>query len=170
MTSYAPLERFLADQMSTRLRLSFEDVERVLGAPLPRSARLYQPWWANTETHSQARAWMRKGWRTEAVDVPGEKLTFVRLQGRAREDVRKADPPGDDASVVAVIRLDQLGPSAKWYIPEVQAQFGVEDLAEAVSIALEIAGRRALIDRAAAQSTGMTSDSVDLVRELRDSR
>jgi len=172
MTSYAPLERFLAEQTDARIRLSFREVEQVLGAPLPPSARRHQPWWANTDTHSQARAWMRRGWRTEAVDVPGEKLTFVRApatpeRGTLHGGVAEAVSPGLQ-TVAAVVRWDALGPAARWYIPEVQEQFGV-DVERAVIIALELSGRRALIDRAAAQSIGMTSDSAEMIRQDRDS-
>jgi hypothetical protein len=59
--------------------MTFRQVESVIGGPLPASARKHRPWWANdARGHAHADAWLGEGYRTEAVDMQGEKLVFVR--------------------------------------------------------------------------------------------
>ncbi len=44
---YAPLYRHLAAKTGPDWRVSFEEIEALLGFELPVSARLYRPWWSN---------------------------------------------------------------------------------------------------------------------------
>jgi hypothetical protein len=59
--------------------MTFGEVERVLGAPLPPSAYKYRPWWANeaSGSHAQATAWLDSGFRAERVDMLARTLVFV---------------------------------------------------------------------------------------------
>ena len=78
MSKYKPLERHLKACGKTRLSLTFSQVERILGEPLPASARRHAAWWSNNEgSHVQALAWREPGYRTEQVDIVREKLIFV---------------------------------------------------------------------------------------------
>ena len=84
---YAPLQRHLRAQIGSRIPMTFQQVESVIGGPLPASARRHRPWWANDATgHAHASAWLGAGYRTEQVDMEGEKLVFVRAA-----DVMEAD-------------------------------------------------------------------------------
>ena len=57
--------------------MTFAEVERLIGAPLPTSAYWYQAWWANNHTsHVQARAWMAAGWRV-LVDIGDQTVRFT---------------------------------------------------------------------------------------------
>ena len=60
--------------------MSFVEIERIIGGPLPASARRYRPWWANEQrgTHIHARAWMGAGRRTANVDLNAGTVDFVR--------------------------------------------------------------------------------------------
>src|SRR5687767_212715 len=79
MPKYKPLERHLRVAGRSRLSLTFAQIERILGARLPGSARRYPAWWSNENegSHVQAQAWRGPGYRTEDVDVVGETVTFV---------------------------------------------------------------------------------------------
>jgi hypothetical protein len=79
-TSYRPLAEWLARQTEPALRLTFAEMEGILGRHLPRSARVHRAWWANHSGNSQARAWLSAGRQVDAVDLRAE---VVRL-GRAR--------------------------------------------------------------------------------------
>ena len=58
MTKYAPLTRYLQSKPETRLPLTFAELERLLGFPLPPSARKHRAWWANNPaSHVNAAAW-----------------------------------------------------------------------------------------------------------------
>lgn len=77
---YLPLTLYLASRPPTEnsLTLSFVQVEHLLVARLPMSARVFRPWWANDATHVQATAWLAAGWQTTEVDMQQQKVKFVR--------------------------------------------------------------------------------------------
>ena len=47
MGVYDPLNAYLAKESDLVVRMSFAEVERVLGRPLPASARKHRAWWSN---------------------------------------------------------------------------------------------------------------------------
>ncbi len=64
-----------------RWRVSFTDIEAVLGFTLPESARLHRPWWSNQRNrrgYAHSLAWQLAGRRTAAVDLEHESLVFER--------------------------------------------------------------------------------------------
>ncbi|GAB6390927.1 MAG: hypothetical protein MdMp014T_0300 [Treponematales bacterium] len=63
--------------------LTFSDIKRILGFPLPPSASVHRPWWANDVSHSQAKAWLDAGWQVESVSL-GQSVTFVKA-GTSRD-------------------------------------------------------------------------------------
>jgi len=82
---YAALRRYLESQKLARLRLSFHEMERVLGEALPPSAYKRPAWWANDATgHAQAKAWLEAGFKTADVDVEGRAVSFVRSKESAQ--------------------------------------------------------------------------------------
>ena len=75
---YAGLHRHLSGLVEDEWTTTFVDVEAILERSLPRSARQRRPWWSNTRTHTQAKAWLDAGWRIRGVDTSRETLSFVR--------------------------------------------------------------------------------------------
>ena len=73
---YRNLTQHLATLDKSEWRASFADIEKVLGFPLPDSARQYQAWWSN-QSRSQSLGWQSAGWKATALDLNGEKVTFV---------------------------------------------------------------------------------------------
>jgi hypothetical protein len=79
MGKYEPLSTYLARQSSAELLLTFVDIERVIGAPLPPVARKHRAWWSNNPSNSViTRAWLDAGYRTAQVDMDLGKLVFRR--------------------------------------------------------------------------------------------
>ena len=80
MSKYEPLRTYLSERSEPLVRLSFEQIERILGTSLPPSARRYRPWWANEHdgTHIHGRAWMSAGRQALNVDMNAETVDFVR--------------------------------------------------------------------------------------------
>jgi hypothetical protein len=79
---YAPLSDFLRDQRGDVVTLTFREIDAMLAADLPPSARRHSTWWSN-QTYGRAsgrqcRAWMDVGWRTTKLDLPAERVTFRR--------------------------------------------------------------------------------------------
>lgn len=160
MSVYAPLERRLSELSQPVVRLSFEEIERLLGRKLPDSARdsrIKRQWWANTDTHVQARAWLRAG-RKAKLDVARDEVAFVQEQPRALE-----------------IEVSRLTPVT---LAEVRRRAEVESvgLGEAAAGLLNDharARREALLDRLEEirrQTRVSTTSVVDMIREDRDGR
>lgn len=58
--------------------MTFAQIERVVGRQLPASKH-HRAWWSNNASNNvMTRAWLAAGFRTERVDVAGEKLVFRR--------------------------------------------------------------------------------------------
>lgn len=78
---YHTLQEHLFSLEGTAWEVTFNEIEAIIGAALPDSARKHQAWWANQGSgHSQY--WQRAGWQTAKVDVENERLTFIRKQDR----------------------------------------------------------------------------------------
>jgi hypothetical protein len=77
---YDPLRLYLEDRREPVVHLSFVEIERIIGAPLPASARRHRPWWANERSgsHVHALAWMGAGRRTANVDLNAGFVDFIR--------------------------------------------------------------------------------------------
>lgn len=77
---YDPLRRYLAERTEPVIRLSFAEIERIIGGPLPASARRHRPWWANERSgsHVHAAAWMGAGRRAANVDLNAGSADFIR--------------------------------------------------------------------------------------------
>jgi hypothetical protein len=106
MSKYEPLPQFLASVGGTTHRMSFREIERILGFKLPKSAYQHEAWWSNNATgHSHARAWMNFGWRTEAVDLVGHKVTFMKSgpSNTPRAPSPKRDPWGCMAGTITIM-------------------------------------------------------------------
>lgn len=81
MGKYDPLARHLRRKNGSDVLMSFADIERVIGAMLPKSASL-PAWWGNERSadtrHVQCRSWTDAGF--EAALLPGEQVRFRRTR------------------------------------------------------------------------------------------
>lgn len=78
---YVPLARYLlnAGPSKRNVTMGFSEIEKLIGATLPNSARRHRAWWGNdTSSHVQASAWLSAGWRVVVLDFPKESVTFER--------------------------------------------------------------------------------------------
>ena len=78
---YAPMQRHLLALTEDRWDATFQEVEAILGGPLPASARKHQAWWSNTTSLVSGRSWVAAGWRTRDVQIREERVSFVRSGG-----------------------------------------------------------------------------------------
>ncbi len=80
-TKYHPLFEHLLFSGQGQIMMTFAEVEAVIGARLPPSARQREEWWSNSPSgHSQARAWMRANYRASDIDLAKERVVF-KLEG-----------------------------------------------------------------------------------------
>jgi hypothetical protein len=70
---YEPLEIYLraVPAGTKQVTLSFAEIERILGAPLPASAKSHRAWWGNqkdSKTRPQAHSWLSAGFVVDTVN------------------------------------------------------------------------------------------------------
>lgn len=79
MSKYRPLTDYLAARECDLVPMTFEQIERLLGFPLPPSAHRHRAWWSNNaENNVMTRAWREAGFLTERVDICSGNLVFRR--------------------------------------------------------------------------------------------
>jgi len=71
-SKYGPLEIFLGNKRGSaqRVTLSFQEIEKIIGGTLPKSAHQYREWWSNQKDYKnrpQAKAWLAAGYKVESV-------------------------------------------------------------------------------------------------------
>src|SRR6267378_2145281 len=84
---YAPLGRYLRNLPPSQnaVTLSFDDVETIIDAPLPRSATAHlHQWWANQSQGSRAPHWDAAGFKVDHVDGKKLRVRFARKNAVAR--------------------------------------------------------------------------------------
>jgi hypothetical protein len=86
MSKYAPLANYLSRQKTREVRMTFAEIERIIGAKLPPKAQKHRAWWSNNPDNStMTKAWLEAGFRSEQVDMAGRSLVFRRTaHGEAR--------------------------------------------------------------------------------------
>lgn len=94
MSKYQALTAHLTSHSTSSVPMSFAELERVIGAPLPRSANVHRAWWSNNPTNNvMTKAWLEAGFRTEQVDMEGRRLVFRRdAQGPEAPQAAPAAP------------------------------------------------------------------------------
>ena len=120
VSKYEALPQFLMRSERMIYRLSFGEIERILGFRLPKSAYEHEAWWANNATgHSHARTWLDQGWRTEEVDLTGRKITFRRSNQAPATGRQKRDPWGSMAGTITFLPdADLTAPSGETWNAE----------------------------------------------------
>ncbi len=158
-------------------RMTFAEIEKVLGGPLPPSAYRHRPWWSNSPTSLMAQSWLQAGWTTAQVDMEGRKLVFKRIYDPQPRDIGFSDHPppplqrGTNTLVVPHIHshtLSRLKAKAELYGRSVEDE--AREIIERGSV-LTAEERLALADRTRAMSPNLHDvDIVAMIREDRDSR
>ena len=81
---YLPLEEWFRNQPTTpeQIDLTFDQVEEILGTPLPASATRLKTWWTNVQPKIQSHrtAWLNNGWMVAEFDQQAGWVKFVRAR------------------------------------------------------------------------------------------
>lgn len=163
MAVYQPLQDHLSNRAERTIVLDYAQIEKLIGRRLPPTAygKNMRQWWANTETHSQALAWLRAN-RKAKLDVARQQVAFVKQE----------DAPPHQAMVGDAIRIKALSGSARRLLEDMAEERGVSVAEAGVAFLDEMALRRraATLDWFAGKSVFSETSSADLVREDRDGR
>ena len=82
---YDPLRQYLHQSNADELTLSLAEIEAILDAKLPPSARSQRAWWGNRRRGAlQARAWLDVDYRVESIELEAAdyrsgRITFRKL-------------------------------------------------------------------------------------------
>ena len=81
MAKYDPLKTYLAECRKQEVTLSFTALEQILGASLPRSARIHSAWWGNEVqgAHVQSKSWLVAGYKVSLVRLSEGSVPFRRV-------------------------------------------------------------------------------------------
>lgn len=93
MSKYEPLQQFLKARHTAEVPMTFAEIEKVIGFPLPEKASAIRAWWSNNPSNNvMTKAWLAAGYVTERVDIASRRLVFRRApKGRigASEDTQR---------------------------------------------------------------------------------
>ena len=78
MSKYNRLEEYLNKSQKQIETLNYEELERIFGFSLPKSAYIHRAWWSNGG-HSHANAWNNPGWKVTKVEL-GQFITFTKIK------------------------------------------------------------------------------------------
>ena len=83
-TKYLPLDDRFRKRPAVvkQIELTFEQVEEILGAPLPKSATKLMTWWTNVKLNIQSHrtAWLNHGWMVSEFNLRTKRVKFDRAR------------------------------------------------------------------------------------------
>ena len=109
MSKYEPLTAFLQAKQGRDVRISFSEIEALIGQKLPAKSKANRAWWSNNASNSvMTKAWLAAGYNSAQVDIAGEKLSFVRNeQSGGFGEMKQSDFNPPTASVAKTAVLDK---------------------------------------------------------------
>ena len=113
---YQPLYERLRVSGERDVTLSFAEIEALIGATLPPTARTKAAWWSNRTGMGQASAWMDTKRHAVDLDLINERVTFRRI-GIAGQVRREGETVLWDGELIKALRL---------YMDMTQGQFAQE--------------------------------------------
>ena len=114
MSKYDPLTRYLKNSEDDIVRLTFVEIEDILGCPLSDSAKTYRAMWANSSSHL-SKFWTNINWKVNHVNYEGEKyVEFIKYKPSDKMEAQKINIPIVQATEVPLLlknlhELYQLG-------------------------------------------------------------
>ncbi len=100
MSRYDPLASYLRSEVAPTIRMTFHDIDRIVGG-LPNAARKHRAWWSNSTGFTHARhGWLAAGWRASDVNMDEERLVFLRTHDRVHDTPALGNSKLNDHSAV----------------------------------------------------------------------
>jgi hypothetical protein len=113
LSKYEPFGDYLNRQKAGKIRLSFSQIEKILGDKLPASKR-YPAWWSNNTFNSvMTKIWLHAGWKSQEVDTENEEVSFVRVTSSTSHATDNKPDTRSPNGAPGRIDLDQLDPVAR---------------------------------------------------------
>lgn len=78
-SKYAKFGEYLANNPEDHVRVSFKDIEKILGLKLPKTAYKHDTWWANTVYQPFMKTILKSGWRQHKIEMFIEFVEFKKV-------------------------------------------------------------------------------------------
>lgn len=78
MNKFENLTNYLKEKNEDTIKMSFSNIENIIGFPLPESASKHRAYFANVFDHSISKAWMEAGYRSSNVNIYNKTIEFVK--------------------------------------------------------------------------------------------
>jgi hypothetical protein len=174
MYAYQPLQNHLQASAADQICMTFAEIESLLGRKLPPTARgdHSRQWWANSDSHTQAKAWLRNN-RKAKIEIGKDRVIFIRNDQHASELQNGDAGPLDTSSTPDIlISRRSLNYTAARLIENFSKERGV-DAGQAVAELLNqmaLRQRRETLEWFAQNTTLSSENTADLIRADRDAR
>ena len=117
MSKYTPLEIHLRKLRESSVPMTFDEIEKIIGAKLPPSADSHRAWWSNNPSNGViTQAWLNAGYKSADVDMKGRKLVFRKSesdgshsQPEDQRDISGTDNIASDISLTQNILRTLMG-------------------------------------------------------------
>lgn len=88
---YLPLAEYLSSIPGKQafIKLTLEQIEKIIQGDLPASAYSHRSWWANDSVgHVQSKQWLEVGWRVSYINLTSQVITFNRIVEREKAYIK----------------------------------------------------------------------------------
>ena len=82
-SKYDILKNYLIASEKNTIRLTFKEIEEILGFKLPESNYKHQAIWANSDTYPVAKAWLSAGYLSESLNMKEQTIVFRKSETKA---------------------------------------------------------------------------------------
>lgn len=115
MSKYSPLAEHLTHIQSSQVRLTFTEIEEIIGEPLPPSAHVHSAWWSNSSRGQNGwpNLWKRAGWVRSEYDQAGRWVVFRRAEHFEPESEQAREGYEIDRKLLATARNAALAGKRK---------------------------------------------------------
>lgn len=135
-SKYAPLGEYLQGipGREDRIRLSFEEIENIIGDDLPPSAYQHRTWWANdTVGHVQSRHWLDSGWKVGYRNLSSKEVSFSRIKEREKAYIEYFSPLKTKLKEELKLPLKESSASGTHYISLIRVPGSGKQLASIIA-------------------------------------
>lgn len=106
MSKYSPLANHLASLTATKKRLTFAEIETLIGEPLPPSAHKHATWWSNSDRgkNGWSNLWKRAGWVRSDYSLQHKWVIFQKPEHFDPESDKAHEGYEVDRKILASVR------------------------------------------------------------------
>lgn len=114
---YIALTAYLEQNGQDVVKMSFKEIESILGESLPQSAYKYPALWSNSESHSIAFGWMNAGYMSQNLSIANRTIEFVK-RDNGKNDVVSQPKAKEGETKEASLLVDEAVRCIRTYFDE----------------------------------------------------